>query len=411
MKKYSTNYAIKMLGFTVIALMAMLKPAFSQEPAVDNDLLTYSMAVSKDQQVKFRFPLDMRSGDRITGTVVEEKKNNAGVVNNASSSLEGVVIEIDGKQTKLSDRLFSFLVPAGITSLPFLLKNAAGEIIQKGELPVGIVADFENIEKQFAILPNGELHVLGNLFKPDAVCQPGQPLTISGNFDGNASTTNVSMGGQPCEVIAESNRMSFVQVSQNAGAGVTSVNIQENNSSEEHKVNVAVLNLSTNKTTLRKGEKATVTVSVSGLQGLEKGNDCRVRIENLSPTVVSIKGTGGNTFRQTIPQGLTADYKSTFNIVGVTQGNYTLSGVLYCAPIPQDKSAYGPEYKNWQEHYRYALKCRLLEEGFTENEIIDIIGDSFTPPGIIKNLWRLNNMRRAIKNARKDVGDPPAKDK
>jgi hypothetical protein len=156
MKKNLTNYAIKMLVLTIVAFAAMLKPAFCQEPAIDNDLITYSMAVSKDQKVNFRFPLDMRSGDRITGSVVEEKKNNAAEVNKIPSTLQGVVIEIDGKQTKLSNRLFSFIVPAGIASLPFLLKNSAGEVIQQGQLPVGIIADLENYGKQLTILPNGE---------------------------------------------------------------------------------------------------------------------------------------------------------------------------------------------------------------------------------------------------------------
>jgi hypothetical protein len=442
MKKHSTNYAIKMLGFTVIAFMAMLKPAFcqvsrtqnqvsgpakpeiwynwstsdsafSQKAAVDNDLLTYSMAVSKDQQVKFRFPLDMRSGDRITGTVVEEQKSNAGAVNNASSSLSGVVIEIDGKQTKLSNRLFSFIVPAGITSLPFLLKNSAGEIIEQGQIPLNLPTTYNwpwETGPEMSVLNNN-----GANFKPNAICQPGLPLTISGNFDGNASNTNVSIGGQPCEVIAEAGNMTIVQVPQNATAGVTNISINENNVTEEHQVNVAVLNLTTNKTTLRKGEKATVSVSVSGLQGLETGNECKVRIANLSPTVVSMKGTSENTFSETIPQGLTADYKSTFNIVGITQGNFMLEGVLFCKPAQNNKANEtvpdGPQYKAWQQRYRDSIGKRLREEGFTPGEIKGMINDSFSKTGIIKNLWRLYKMWRAIRNARKDVGDPPDRTK
>jgi hypothetical protein len=279
MKKNSTNYAIKMLGFTVIALMAMLNPAFSQEPAIDNDLITYSMAVSPNQQVKFRFPLDMRSGDRISGTVVEEKKSNAGEANKTSSTLEGVVIEIDGKQTKLSNRIFSFIVPAGITSLPFLLKNAAGEIIQQGELPVGIANSISSPEA-------------GTDVYPSAVCQPGQPLTISGNFDGNASNTNVSLGGQNCEVIAESNRMSIVQVPQNATAGIKPITIEEFGiGGASKKMNVLVLDLKANKTTLLKGEKTTITVRVSGLEGLDyKKSNLKIRLENQSPqTIVFLK--------------------------------------------------------------------------------------------------------------------------
>ena len=292
----------------------------------------------------------MRSGGRITGTVVEDKKNNAGEANKTSSSLQGLVIEIDGKQSKLTDRFISFLVPAGITALPFLLKNASGEIIERGELPVGILSELENT-----------VQLNGANFKPAPVCEPGQQLTIEGNFDGGASNTNVSIGGQNCEVMAESNGMSIVRVSQTANAGVSSVIIQENNITEEHKINVATINLTTNKATLGRGKQATISVSVSGTQGLEKGNDCRVVITNLSPSVVSMKGTEGNTISQTIPQGLTGDYKFNFNIVGVTRGNYALEGVLFCAPPPNQNET-GPEYKAWQERYRKAVGDRLREE-------------------------------------------------
>lgn len=326
MKKNSTIYTIKMLAFTLMAVAAISKPAICQEPAVDNDLIIYSIAVSPDQRVKFRFPLDIRSGDRITGTVVEEKKSSKGVDNKSSATLEGVVIEIDGKQTKLSNRIISFLVPSGITSLPFLLKNATGETIQRGELPVRIVSN---------LITDAPYPLNGTDFFPTVVCQPGQPLTISGNFDGNASNTNVSLGGQNCDVIAESNRMSIVQVPQEATAGVSNLKVEENNIKEEHKINIAKLNLSANKTTLRKGEKAIITVTVSGLEGLKEGYNCKVDITNNSPATVRFKSNTGNSMSHPIPSGQTGEYKFTFSIVGVTQGNYVLDGVLFCTPPPR----------------------------------------------------------------------------
>lgn len=408
-----------MLGFTVLALMAIGETAFCQDPEVDHDLLTYSMALSQDQQVKLRFPLDMRSGSMITGTVVEEKKDNTGIVSYTSSSLEGMVIEINGKQTNLGSHLISFLVPSGATALPFIIKNAKGELIQQGQLPVGIIADMEKL----ADLENPATFNGAN-FKPDAVCQPGQALTIAGKFDGNAATTHVIMGGQPAEVIAETENFTVVQVAPGIPAGVTTVDIAENNTRETHHVNVAILNLSAAKTTLKRGEKTPVTIIVSGVQMPASENEgnapvCRVRITNLSPLVVRIKDLDGNSFSQTIPQGLSSDYKSTFKIVGVTKGSYTLSGTLYCVPNPQDKSENGPAYKEWQERYREALRKRLIEEGFTKDELTDILLDSVAGlagpvagiKGIIKNLWRLYKAYRAIKNARKDVGDPPDRSK
>jgi hypothetical protein len=331
MKKNLTNYAIKMMGFTIVAFAAMLKPAFCQKPAIDNDLITYSMAVSSNQQVKFRLPSDIRPGDRITGSVVEEKKNNTGEVNKASSRLEGVVIEIDGKQTKLSNRLFSFIVPAGIASLPFLLKNSAGEIIEQSQIPIGIYSYFDDRWQE----PVGGL---GAKFSPEAIAQPGQPLKVTGSFDGNAANTNISLNGQACESIAESPRANFTQVTQNATAGVTNISISENNVTEEHKINIATLNLTANKTNLLKGGKATVNVTINGLENLkaEKIN-YKLSLENLSPQTISFLKESGNVITKEINTGSIKNgtYEFSTRIIALTTGVFTVSANL-TAPEKSD---------------------------------------------------------------------------
>ena len=399
-----------MLSLTTVALTTMLKPAYSQLPGTNScpagvNCFTVNIAPATGQKGTFRFPKDIRWGDMITGSVIEEQKNNAGEVNKTSSKLEGAVIEIDGKQTKLSSRLISFLVPAGIASLPFLIKNSAGQVIEQGQIPVGNVSYIDTRELEPAPATK---------FSPEPLGQPGHVLKTAGSFDGNAANTNISLNGQSCESIAESPRENFTQVSQNATTGPANLTITENNVTEEHTINVAALNLNTNKSNLRRREEATITTTVSGLQGMPTGNDCRVEIANLSPSVVSIKGTSGNTVSRDIPQGITGDYKYTFKIVGVTQGNFALEGSLYCVPGPvlaNNTVPDGPEYKAWQERYRQAIRKRLIEEGFTPDEIKDMVEDSFSGTGIIKNLWRLWKLWRAIKNARKDVGDPPDRSK
>ncbi len=314
-----------MLGLTVLVFVAMLKPAFCQEPEIDKDLIIYSMAVSANQQVKFRLPLDIRSGDMITGSVVEESKNTSGKINKTSSTLEGTVIEIDGKQTKISNRLISFIVPAGIASLPFLLKISAGKVIEQGNIPISSI-----------ISPFGDDFPIG--FSPEKVGQPGQPLTISGNFDGNASNTNVSLGGQNCDVIAESNRMSIVQVWENATAGVSNLTIQENNITEQHKINVATLDLSAENTNLRKGQKVTVNIVVNGLDGLTADKmNFKLRLENLSPQTISFLKEPGNVIVRDINTKAVKDgkYKFSTKIIAITTGAFTVSANL-TAPEKSD---------------------------------------------------------------------------
>ncbi len=353
MKKYSTNYAIKVLGFTVIAIMAMLKPAFCQEPVIDNDLITYSMSVSSDQQVKFRLPLDIRSGDRITGSVVEEKKSNTGETYKTSSTLEGVVIEIDGKQTKLNNRLFSFIVPAGLASIPFLLKNSAGEVIEQGQIPV-----ISN--------PFGDDFPIS--FSPEKIVQPGQPFKITGTFDGIAANTNVSLNSGPCEIIAESYRMSYVQVPESAIAGVSNLTINENNTTTEHKINIAVLNLTANKTNLLKGEKTTINVTVSGLENLttEKLN-YKLRLENLSPQTISFVKEGGNVVTKEINTTAVKNgqYQFSTKMIALSSGSFSVQA-LFFKPVSKNPcvDAYYDCVKFADEDYEYKSRnCAFYANG------------------------------------------------
>ena len=339
MKKYSTNYAIKMLGFTTIATMAIVNPVFCQQPAIDNDLITYAMAVSSDQQVKFRLPKDIRTGDMITGSVIEEKKNNAEGINKTSSTLEGVVIEINGKQTKLSNRLIAFIVPAGLTSLPFLLKNAAGEIIEKGQIPIDIFGSHTMGADLIytSITPNNlqsgnETLINVTKFSPQTIAQPGQALTVTGSFDGNAANTKVSLNGQACETIAESPRFINVQVSKNATAGVSNLTIEEKNITEEHKINIATLNLTANKTNLRRGEKTTINVTVSGLEGLAADNmNYKLRVENLSPQTISFLKESGNVIEKEINTKAVKNgqYEFSTKIIAQSTGSFSVQALFF----------------------------------------------------------------------------------
>jgi hypothetical protein len=324
MKKNSTTYAIKMLGFTLIVLMAILKPAFSQMPAPDFDMPRITMTVSPDQQVKLRLPKDIRSGDQITGTVIEEKKSVTAANNNSSSTLEGVVIEIDGKQTKLSNRFISFIVPAGVTSLPFLLKNAAGEILDRGQIPVNgpmydLLSDLWWREP------------LGGLPCVEPMGQPGQALRITGPFDGDASNTKVSLNNLPCEIIAESNRMTYLQVPQNAAAGVSTISIEENKIITERKLNIVELALRANKTTLLKGEKATITVKVNGLESFDlTKNNIKLQLVNQSPQTISFAKESSNTITKDLKAGPVNNgiYEFSTKVVSLAKGTFKMTADL-----------------------------------------------------------------------------------
>ncbi|MEO7307995.1 MAG: hypothetical protein ABIR78_07700 [Ferruginibacter sp.] len=319
MKRSKNNYTKKILFLIITVITAIINPALGQVPAPDFD--TYPVKVSPDQQLLFRLPNDMRSGDRITGTVSEEKKDNAGDLKKNTLTLEGMVIEIDGKQTKLGNRIFSFLVPAGLTSIPFLLKNAAGQIIERGQIPV-----FPQSVNNIQTTPNGIN------FNPDIICQPGEPLNIPGNFDGDAANTKISINNIPCEIIAESPRQAVVEIPQTTAAGKATIKIEEQQKKQEHTVNVAVINLTANKTNLLKGEKTTISVSVSGLEGVDPGkNKYTVELENQSAQTIAFTKASGNTITKKIEQSSIKQgrFEFTTGIIALTSGSFAVKAVLF----------------------------------------------------------------------------------
>ncbi len=371
MKKNLTNNTIKMLGLTIMILLTALKPAFCQEPAIDNDLIVYTMTASADQQVKFRLPKDIRSGDMITGTVVEERKNNSGEFNKTSSTLQGMVIEIDGKQTKLNNRFVSFIVPAGLATLPFVLKNSAGNIVERGQIPVS---------NSPAQLPLNQT-TLSPRFSTDAVGQPGQNLRIIGSFDGNAANTNVSLNGQACETVAESPRMNLVQVSENATAGVSNLTIQENKVTEQHKINIATLELSADNTNLRKGQKVSINVVVNGFDGLAADKmNFKLRIENLSPQTISFLKQSGNVIVRDInPKSVKeGKYEFSTKIIALSSGVFTVSANLTAAA---DANECAKNYKDCVD----AVEAKAKAETDKANESSNGTGASETIAKI--NKW------------------------
>ncbi len=338
----NTTTIMKMLG---IALMVMSQAAFGQklpttgECPIGQNCFTVNITPA-GQKVKLRLPKDIRTGDAITGSVIEDNIPAKGVNNKTSSTLEGMVIEIDGKQTRLSDKMVSFIVPAGVASLPFIFKNAAGSTIETGQIPVGtsmndLLSDLwwrDPIGGQYNIPP---------------VAQPGQSLSIPGKFDGDASNTKVTLNGKPVGIIAESPRQAFVEIPNETTAGTFEMKIEEKSNRETSRINIIDLDMSAKKLSLRKGEKTTIHVAVSGLEGLDlsNGNTLNLTLENNSPQTVVFPGEPGNVIIKEINAESVRDgiYEYSTRIEGVTTGGFSITSTV---AAPRDDNACVKKYQD-----------------------------------------------------------------
>jgi hypothetical protein len=224
-------------------------------------------------------------------------------------------------------------VPAGIATIPFLLKNAAGEILGTAEIPVNtpnVPTPAGNITVPAQQIQMPPQHAPGS-FAPMNYCQPGEPLTINGFFDGNAANTNVTINNIPCEIITESNWGSFAQIPDNLPAGKASLTIQEGGATQTMPVQVITTNLTAKKTTLRKSEKTTITVTVSGLENLDlNNNNFKIELTNGSPGVIQFRDVNTATITKEITSNNVKNgvYTFTTNIIGITTGAYTVGSTL-----------------------------------------------------------------------------------
>jgi hypothetical protein len=165
-------------------------------------------------------------------------------------------------------------------------------------------------------------------FAPMNYCQPGQPLTINGNFDGNAANTTVSINNIPCEIIAESDRGSFANIPANLPAGKASLTIQEGGVTQTMAIQVITTSLTTDKSTLRKGAKAEIKAIVSGLENLKLAdNHFTLQLTNQSPANITLKSETGNTITRNITESDVKDgvYSFTTTVTAISTGPFTLN--------------------------------------------------------------------------------------
>ncbi len=280
-----------------------------------------SVKTISGEVIDVKVPNNIRPGDKITGSVVTKTP---------SSTLEGAVIEIDGKQTNVKDKLFKMLVPAGLASIPFIIRDNNGAELARTQIPVNLPnlpTPGNNVTVPANQIPMPPQRSPGN-FAPINYCQPGVPLTINGSFDGNAANTNVSINNIPCEIIAESDRGSFVNVPPDIPAGRASLSIQEGGATQTMYIQVITTNLTANKTVVQKNTKATVTATVSGLENLDlNNNNFRLELTNASPAIIQFRGVNTTTISRDITNSNVKNgtFHFTTDITGTATGSYTIS--------------------------------------------------------------------------------------
>ena len=237
-------------------------------------------------KIKVNFPDDMAAGDTISGTVIaepsgatlEERERN-------SDELNGYVVEVEAedktvKEASVKTKLLTGVaIPAGLAGgvTTLILKDNKGKIVAKTQIPV---------QPKPPAIETPSVPTSDD-FQLPSVGQAGRPIEVSGPFDGDIDTTAVKIGGKEVEVLAESPRKVVVQSPRDV-VGPTEIEVKEANVVAKGEMNNLKVSLSADRTTLHKGEVATLGVRVSGLKGLQ--NPVPLILTNETPEVVNMQG-------------------------------------------------------------------------------------------------------------------------
>jgi hypothetical protein len=216
-------------------------------------------------------PGDIRAGDTISGTVsIAPSGNDEATMASSRASLSGYIIDTGYRPTSVNEGQLLLTVGAEGGLIPIILRDSSGAAV--------------------AMSGSNALPPTASDISPSSIGQvspAAQPLSIPGNFDGNAGNTRATINGQPSTIMAESPRQAVLNCPPGT-TGPVNIVVTDPKGTTTAKTNLVGIKLSAPKTNLLRGERTVVSVEVMGLQGLREP-----LLVNLSASS-NVKLQGGN---------------------------------------------------------------------------------------------------------------------
>lgn len=225
-------------------------------------------------------------------------------------ALQSYRLQLNEAPLPLQNGLFTTTLPAtgGMVTGSLQLSTPTGQVLTRQEIPL-----------QTGVLTNRG-------FSLPAYIVSGQTTGVAGNFDGHSGNTQLSMGGNPLPVLAESPGYCYFTPPPTS-TGPQTLNCTDRETTQQAGTNVLSLQMQAGKTNLRKGQQTTLTLQVSGLEGLKE--NVPLLVQNLSPSVIALEG--GNQQTILIQPGTDARsgvYTLTRNIQSTSSGGFSVTASI-----------------------------------------------------------------------------------
>jgi hypothetical protein len=274
--------------------------------------------------VTVNVPADAAAGDTIAGTVVaapagdtpQQRDSNLGELN-------GFVVDWQGEPASVPDGRYRWTIPTAARSgaVALVLRDRGGRSISQAAVPVS----------PFPVAPDARSSAP---FELPVDGQAGQPAIVRGATDGTLQSVQITVGEHRADVIAVSPRQVVFRVP-DAGAGVRPLRVTREGRTQDGQLRVLRVRLTATGTPLqlmKPGQKATVTITADGLQGIAQ--PATLTLVNTAPDVVQLQN-GPTQIVEIEPNAVRRDgtFVLTRGLTGIRVGGFNINARLALSPL------------------------------------------------------------------------------
>lgn len=251
-------------------------------------------------------PDDLRPGETGSATVNPMPAGAGADQTKNREELKGYSVVLAGQPARASEAVRPFKLPAGAKTLSIVLLDPGGRRLSEVHAPLGSASP----------------GIAG--YEVPAHGQSGAPVRIAGPFDGDLSNSSVQIDGRTADPMAESPRQLVVR-GPREGVSEAPIEVRDRGTQVTTGTyrNVGV-SLSAGATTLRSGETTTLTITVTGVEGLRES--LPVRLTNHSSTVVRMEGGEEQTLCvRPDDVSVTGTWRANRGLTGVKLGGFSIT--------------------------------------------------------------------------------------
>ncbi len=277
---------------------------------VTGGISTASFA-TPEGKIQVHVSSDAAPGDTISGVVLAEPAGTTPQEQQANlGTLSGLVVELEGQPTKVASKQYEWTVPVALRvgRAILTLRRPDGRVVSQVPVPIDPQPPLPRGAGQTDVALPSDLQV-------------GRPVTIRGRFDGSLRGKTIDVGGTPAELLAASPRQVVFRTTQPTFGDVP-IRFTDSGRTTDGTTRAMGVRLTATSTQLLKGQRATLTTTVTGLGGITE--PATLMFKNLSPTTLQIEGGSPRITIQ--PRDVKGDgtYTDSRRLTGIQAGGFQI---------------------------------------------------------------------------------------